>query len=454
MRRIFLFLILCCLGCAAFCNTAFCAATGVFMDISNGFADSNSAWYMERMGIPEAQQINQGQGAVVALIDSGVTITHPALQGCIDTELSYNTADDSYDLTDYLGHGTMMAGLVCGACDTGNQFCGVAPQSRVIVYKVSSGSGYTFTDYDLAEAIRLAADSPAVIINLSLVLDYSEVVEDAIKYALSLGKVVVAAAGNEGGVVAFPASIDGVVSVGAVDTTLTPLSGSGAGPYLVQSAPGYNLGTTSADGGFGTTTGTSGAAALVSGVLALVHSAFPDMPAGVAMALLAQSSQDQSWPGFDIQYGFGIVNAFNAVTGTNPLQNNPDRNPAVYLTGNLPAYLPGEYISMELSLSGIGGQRGDMYIQETDPRGDRFYFVFGENRIFDLPWPYNKNIGSPYLFPDYDNLTYTLFGSHGTPLLSNGAITPQAHTGLYEMVVGVDLESGLAYSRVVVWIGE
>ena len=437
-----------------FSGLAFCAATGVFMDISEGFADSNSAWYMESMGIPAAQQVNQGQGSVVALIDSGVSISHPALQRCIDTELSYNTADDSYDLTDYLGHGTMMAGLICGACDTGNQFCGVAPRSRVIMYKVSSGSGYTFQDYDLAEAIRLAADSPAVVINLSLVIDYSELVEDAINYALSRGKVVVAAAGNEGGVVAFPASIDGVVSVGAVDTTLAPLSGSGAGPYLVQSAPGYDLGTTSADGSYGATTGTSGAAALVSGVFALVHSAFPDMPAGTAMALLAQSSLDKGWPGFDIQYGFGMVNALNAVTGSNPLQNDPDQNPAVYLTGNRPAYLPGEHMSLELYLKGIARHSGDLYIQETDPRGDRFYFVFGENRVFDLPWPYNKNISSPYLFPDGDNLVYELFGSEGIPLLSNGIINNQARSGLYEMVVGLDHATGFTHSRVVIWIGE
>ncbi len=428
------------------------ASTGLFMDMESGFADSGSSWFMEAMQIPEAHQVSQGQGAVVALIDSGVDITHPALRDCIDTELSYNTADDSFDLTDYLGHGTMMAGILCGTCDPSRDFCGVAPRARVIVYKVSSGSGYTFQDYDLAEAIRLAADSPAVIINLSLVIDYSTAVEDAVNYALSLGKVVVAAAGNDGGLVEFPASIDGVVSVGAVDTEFQPVVGSGSGPYLVLSAPGYNIGTTISGGQFGATTGTSAAAALVSGVFALVNSLDPMLPALIAKPLAAQSSLDEGWPGFDAQYGFGVVHALNTITGTNPLQADPDRDLGVYLGGQEWVYRPTERIRLDLILSGIGGQEADMWIQETDPRGQRFYFVFGENRIFDQPWPYNRNLGSPYLFPGGETLSYSLFGSEGDFLLSDGIIHPEAPSGLYEMVVGVQRGDEFVHSRVVLSI--
>ncbi len=430
------------------------AATGLFMDLYGDVLDNDSGWYMETMQIPAAQQYSKGAGVTVALIDSGVELNHPALSHCIDTTLSYNVADDDYDVTDYLGHGTMMAGLICGSCDTGNPFCGVAPEVNLIVYKIVSGSGFTFQDYDLAEAIRLAADSPATIINLSLVIGDSELVAEAVNYALSQGKIVVAAAGNQGGYVAFPAEIDGVVATGSVYPSLTPVDGSGVGPYLIVSAPGYNIGTTTTGGEFGATTGTSAASALIAGTFALVQSRVPELTPGIQRAVIAQATLDEGWPGFDIEFGFGIVNTLYSVTGTNPLQTDLDQQPSVYLADNNWSYTRSELLTLTLGLNGVGGHEGDLYVQETDPRGVRFYFQYWADHTDELPYPYNRYLGSPFLFPGSGITEYPLFSTGGNPLLSNGAIAADAAEGLYEMTVGVELDGVFYYSRVVIWIGE
>ena len=427
------------------------AVTGLFSDINVDQIDNGSSWFMDKMSIREAHNYSNGSGVIVALIDSGVQVDHPALSTCIDKQLSYNVADDNFDITDYLGHGTMMAGIICGSCDNGMPFCGVAPGSKLIVYKITSGSGYSFQDDDLAEAVRLAADGPASVINLSLTIGSSTQVEDAVIYALQKGKIVVAAAGNTGGVVSFPASIDGVTAVGGINTDVVPLPGSGTGPYLILSAPGYNIGTTINDYGFGATTGTSASAALVSGVFALIQSREPATSAGTQMAMITQDSIDEGWPGFDGEYGFGIVNALYSAANINPLQTDPKQEPSVSLYNNLLSYHREEAVTLTVKLRGIGGHKADIWIQETDPRGKRLYFVYGANQVYSSPYPYNTLIGSPFLFPEGSTLDYNLFHDGGSGLLGNGYIDPHAPKGLYEMTVGLQ-ESQFFYTRIVVWI--
>jgi len=138
-----------------------------------------------------------------------------------------------------------MAGLIVATCHNEKGGCGVAPAAKIIPYKINQHSESRFLASDLAAAILAAADSPAKIVLLSLVLDnYSQIVQDALFYAKAQDKIVVAAAGNTGGTVAYPASEPWVIGVGAFDKSGQRLRESNYGEGLSLNAPGVDLITT------------------------------------------------------------------------------------------------------------------------------------------------------------------------------------------------------------------
>ncbi len=247
-----------------------------------------------------------GKGVVVAVIDSG-----------IDSSLSvfgdrilpgYDFGDNDDDPTDELGHGTEVASII-GARDIG-----YAPEALLIPLKINKGSEDSFTTESLIPAVLYAINHGARIINLSLVVDEpSQVLEDAIRLSLKRGIVVVAASGNEGkGEVAFPSSIPGVASIGAVDEGGNLAGFSNHGPGLTAVAPGVGVPAYTLSGALVHLSGTSLSAAIVSGLVATAISANPSgyyypetvVPNGVV---------DIGELGRDDLYGFGLVKAVNLV---------------------------------------------------------------------------------------------------------------------------------------------
>ena len=183
-----------------------------------------------------------GQGVTVAVVDTGVQLTHPDFVNQIwvnPGEIAGNGIDDDHDgyvddvngwdfasndnnPTDQNGHGTHVAGIIAAA-NNGFGATGVAPGARIMPVRVldANGSG---TDTAVAAGIRFAAQHGANIINLSLGGSYSSVIYAALQYAQSLNVLVVAAAGNE--YAATPsnpssasATLSNVLSVGAYDSS-------------------------------------------------------------------------------------------------------------------------------------------------------------------------------------------------------------------------------------------
>lgn len=147
--------------------------------------------------------------------------------------------DPDNDPSDRLGHGTAVAAII--EKTVGSAF---GPFLQIMPLRVASGSGGSgaVDPGALAEAIYYAADNGAQIVNISLGGEQNYlIIEEALNYAFTKGVKIVASAGNSAGIVMFPASIAGVLSVGATDTTGAIWSGSASGNGVDLYAPGVNM---------------------------------------------------------------------------------------------------------------------------------------------------------------------------------------------------------------------
>ncbi|HET9271545.1 MAG TPA: S8 family serine peptidase [Vicinamibacterales bacterium] len=200
---------------------------------------------------PEAWAITTGSPAVtVAVIDTGIDYTHPDLASHYAG--GYDFVHSTFDPLDDHGHGTHVAGTIAASLEnlTGNPAAaegvvGVAPQARLLAYKVCAADG-TCTDFAVIQAIARAVAEGARVINMSLGdTQYSQALADAVQEAWDAGVVLVAGAGNDGTTTPFyPAALDHVVAVGAFDEDHRRASFSNYGTWVDIAAPGnYVLST-------------------------------------------------------------------------------------------------------------------------------------------------------------------------------------------------------------------
>jgi subtilisin family serine protease len=279
-------------------------------------------WGVDRIDAEKVWQTTTGDPIKVAIIDTGVDVKHPDLidnlKGGVST-VSYTT---SYN--DDNGHGTHVAGIV-GAIDNEIGVIGVAPKIDLYAVKVLDrrGSGYIS---DVIEGIEWVINQKKSqggdwIINMSLGTS-SDVKSfyDEIKKAYDAGITMVAAAGNTGGGVTYPAAYPEVIAVSATDENNQIASWSSRGQEIDLAAPGVNIYSTYKGSTYKTLSGTSMAAPHVTGAAALVidtkkcdfNSDNVCTPAEVQQRL-EQKAIDLGNPGKDELYGAGLVNVFNAL---------------------------------------------------------------------------------------------------------------------------------------------
>lgn len=240
-------------------------------------------WHLTRVGSESAWDYACGMGVTVAVIDTGIACydkspfmkgTDLSGTGCVD---GYNFVAKNTVAADDHGHGTHVAGTIAQTTNNGQGVAGLAHCAKLMPVKVLSKGGYG-TMADVAEGIRFAADHGAQVMNLSLGSNQkSKVVENAVNYALSKNVVVVAAAGNSGRSVGYPAGYPGVVAVSATDRNDKLAWFSSRGPEVVIGAPGVAVTQqTVCNGGankcevFGVFNGTSMASPHVAGAAALL----------------------------------------------------------------------------------------------------------------------------------------------------------------------------------------
>lgn len=226
-------------------------------------------WALPVIGLPQAWENLPSRTVTVAVIDSGVCMNHPDLQGRITQ--GYDFVDDDNDPSDTFGHGCGVAGVIAANSNNSIGIAGVAPNVQIMPLRVLDGVGLGSYS-NIASAIVYAVDNGAEIINLSLAgPTSSSILEAAVAYAVDSGVVVIAAAGNFGREGAYyPAAYPSVIAVGSVDpVTFAQSSFSNYGSDIDVWAPGRDILTTNMMGDYEFVSGTSFAAPIVAGITAL-----------------------------------------------------------------------------------------------------------------------------------------------------------------------------------------
>jgi subtilisin family serine protease len=246
-------------------------------------------WGLRTVGLPAAWDRTRGSSrVVVAVVDTGVDATHPDLHGAVLPGLDLVNGDS--DPSDDHGHGTAVAGIIAARTNNVEGMAGVCWSCSILPVKVLDADGLGDSSLIAAGIVR-AVDAGADVVNLSLGGPAGgQALDDAVAYAGSKGVLVVASTGNNGVTTPFyPAASPGAISVAATDESDHLYPWSNSGPWAALAAPGCNH-STQRGGGYGRFCGTSSAAPLVSGLVALALSARPTATRDEVMAALDRAT--------------------------------------------------------------------------------------------------------------------------------------------------------------------
>jgi subtilisin family serine protease len=317
---------------------ALLAATLVVCSAVPAHADSirDLEYWLSDYGFTQAWNTTKGAGVVVAVVDTGIGFApdiNDAVIGGADFS-GIGSPDGRTPVGDTPQHGTLVASLLAGR-GTGatSGVIGTAPQASLLSASVGLGvDSPVSADDQIARAVRWSVDNGARVINMSLTrnsLEWPTSWDDAFSYAFSHDVVIVAATGNRGAgttEVGAPATIPGVLTVAGLDQRgVASESASSQGITIAVAAPGEGLVGANPSGGYLSWSGSSGSAPIVSGLVALVRAAHPELDAAnVIQRVIATATPVGSVP--SPLYGYGKINAAAAVSAspvasvsTNPL---------------------------------------------------------------------------------------------------------------------------------------
>ena len=270
-----------------------------------------------------------GAGATVAVLDTGVS-SHADLDGLL---VGRDFISDDSDATDPHGHGTHVAGTVAETAGNGLGAAGVAPGASVLPVRVLDAAGNAPYDKIFA-GLAFAVESGADVVNLSLAGDADAGMCDAVTRAVAAGVVVVAATGNAGGAIGYPAACPDAIAVGAVTMQGDVAPYSNRGPAIDLTAPGgvkddlnfdlapdgiLQYATFNGQGGYYYSAGTSMASPHVAGAAAIVRSIRPSATPSQVREVLTSTATDKGSPGHDNGYGSGMLDLAAVVSAANAL---------------------------------------------------------------------------------------------------------------------------------------
>ncbi|MBM3118569.1 MAG: peptidase S8 [Chloroflexi bacterium] len=273
---------------------------------------SGRQWAIPKTMAPQAWEFTSGKASVViAVLDTGIDKGHEDLVGKVIAEVNFAdspTADDVY------GHGTHVAGIIAAAANNGAGIAGVAYDCRLLNVKVADDYGIFYGSV-AAKGIRWAVEHGAMVINMSLFsTEPSRDLEEAINYAWSKGVVVVAAAGNcIGTKIAYPAYYSNCLAVAATDSNDYVASWSSQGDWVDVAAPGVDIYSTLPGDQYGSKSGTSMAAAHVSGLAGLLFALRSDKNGSGFVNDEVRAAIEGGCDAVDISRVKGRINAFHAV---------------------------------------------------------------------------------------------------------------------------------------------
>ncbi|MBI4511883.1 MAG: peptidase S8 [Deltaproteobacteria bacterium] len=396
-------------------------------------------WHLRQIGMPDAWKLADGDGVVVAVIDTGVAYEdHGRFHRVADlagtrVTTGFNFVANTPHANDDHGHGTHVAGTIAQSTHNGVGVAGVARGATIMPLKVLSASGSGSVGA-IADAVRFAADKGAKVINMSLGGRFSsKILQRAVRYAVDKGVVVVCAAGNDGrGRISYPAAYPGALAVAATQYDETTTFYSNWGKELDIAAPGGNTQVDQNQDGrpdgvlqntiyVGDPTredyfafmGTSMASPHVAGVAALLISQGVTDPTAVEKILKATARPPKGRALDSARYGAGIVDAPAALTAAR-------RNHGAWQLG-LGLIVAGAIVSHARRRAYLGCTVGPSYLAGV---------LIGSSGLFFLP--FLGDLGATLAsWPGVDLLTHGLpswdlhlFGpsSHGNALFFSGLL--------------------------------
>ena len=274
----------------------------------------NQDW-VRTIGLPDAWSLTTGTpSVVVAVVDSGVHSDHPDLAGKVLE--GYNFLQSGSDVSDDVGHGTAVAASIAARGNDAVGIAGAAMDVTILPVKVGDADGAPVSA--IANGVRYAVDHGASVINLSLGAESeSATLHQQIQYAYERNVPVVAAAGNDPNRPTFPATYQEPISVGAATH-----DGADVAPFSSRvsrvdlTAPGMSILSAHWQEGVGATWetvhGTSFAAPMVAGTVALMRAVNPGMSIEAIRAALTGTAR-QTYPAGTLGGGAGLLDAAAAV---------------------------------------------------------------------------------------------------------------------------------------------
>ena len=383
-------------------------------------------WHLKQIGMPEAWKLADGNGVIVAVLDTGVGYENyknmhvlPDLDGLTFVD-PYNFVDNTTHAGDDHGHGSHVTGTIAQVTNNGIGVAGIARNVKIMPLKVLSAGG-SGSVAGIADAIRFAADHGAKVINMSLGGPFpSKELKNAVKYAHDKGVTVVCAAGNESrSKVGYPAAYPGAVAVAATQFDEATTFYSNYGKDIDIAAPGGNMredkngdgmmdgvlqntieiGNPTKDGYYGFM-GTSMASPHVAGVAALVVGEGVTDPDMVEQILkdTARKPVDQKY--VRDRYGAGIMDAPAAVLKA--------RSETGGFQLGLGVLMAGAVAASARRRRGLGVKLGPSYLIGV---------LFGASGLFFLP----------YIAPHLSSLPGIHALTHGIPSWDLGLLGAAGH---------------------------
>ncbi|MCL4426664.1 MAG: S8 family serine peptidase [Firmicutes bacterium] len=297
-------------------------------------------WALPKVNAPAAWDVTRSlnTGLLLAIIDTGIDYAHPDLSAKVARDsagqvLGYNFVANTADPRDDNGHGTHVSGIAAAATDNSTGIAGISFNSvKIMPIKVldAAGSG---TYSVIVNAIVWAADNGARVISMSLGGgSYSQALQDACNYAWAKGVAIVAASGNDGRkTISYPGGNNHVLAVGASDEqdAIASFSNWGIdvgfaapGVHILSTMPTYDVNLTTASGfykNYDSLSGTSMATPFVGGLAAMLLAQNPSQSNVWALQQIQRTADNVSGTangGWNIHYGYGRINAANAVTNS------------------------------------------------------------------------------------------------------------------------------------------
>jgi subtilase family protein len=261
-----------------------------------------------KLNLREAHGLATGDKILIAVIDSGIDLAHPELQGVIAG--SYDALEKPEAAHK---HGTGIAGAIAAQA----RLLGAAPAARILAIRAfgAYGTSAEATSFAVVKGVEYAAIHGARIINMSFNGPADPAMARHLAGARTLGVVLIAASGNLGAKAApqYPAADPNVIAVSATDAKDNIFKASNIGSHIAVAAPGVDILLPAPDSDYQVTSGTSFAAAYVSGVAALLLQRAPGLRPEMVRQILERTAKDLGPRGRDNEYGAGLVDAYRAI---------------------------------------------------------------------------------------------------------------------------------------------